>query len=120
MNFSQCDKPGVVECFALVKSCDKKSAKNGSTYLDMLLADKDGEIYAKMWDYREEITPLPEVNTVVKARGTLQQYNGNDQFIVQRLRPTVEGDNVSVSDFVKSADVSGEDVWRYYLISEYF
>jgi 23S rRNA maturation-related 3'-5' exoribonuclease YhaM len=50
MNFTQCDKPGVVECFALVKSCDKKSAKNGSTYLDMLLADKDGEVYAKMWD----------------------------------------------------------------------
>lgn len=111
MNFTQCDKPGVVECFALVKSCDKKSAKNGSTYLDMLLADKDGEIYAKMWDYREEITPLPEVNTVVKARGTLQQYNGNDQFIVQRLRPTVEGDNVSVSDFVKSADFTGEEMY---------
>ena len=111
MNFTQCDKPGVVECFALVKTCDKKSAKNGSTYLDLLLADKEGEIYAKMWDFKEEITPLPEVNTVVKARGTLQQYNGNDQFIIQRLRPAVAGDNVSVSDFVKSADVSGEEMY---------
>ena len=77
----------------------------------MLLADKDGEIYAKMWDFKEEITPLPEVNTVVKARGTLQQYNGNDQFIIQRLRATVEGDNVSVSDFVKSADITGEEMY---------
>ena len=111
MNFTQCDKPGVVECFALVKTCDKKSAKNGSTYLDLLLADKEGEVYAKMWDYKEEITPLPEVNTVVKARGVLQQYNGNDQFIIQRLRPAVAGDNVSVSDFVKSADVSGEEMY---------
>ena len=111
MNFTQCDKPGVVECFALVKTCDKKSAKNGSTYLDLLLADKEGEIYAKMWDFKEEITPLPEVNTVVKARGVLQQYNGNDQFIIQRLRPAVAGDNVSVSDFVKSADVSGEEMY---------
>ena len=111
MNFTQCDKPGVVECFALVKTCDKKNAKNGSTYLDMLLADKESEIYAKMWDYKEDVTPMPEVNTVVKVRGTLQQYNGNDQFIIQRIRPSVAGDNVSVSDFVKSADFSGAEMF---------
>ncbi|MBR2877004.1 MAG: HD domain-containing protein, partial [Clostridia bacterium] len=105
------DKPGMVECFALVKNCEKKNAKNGTFYLDILLADKDGEMYSKMWDYREDVTPLPEVNTVVKARGTLQQYNGNDQFIIQRLRPAVAGDNVSVSDFVKSADFSGEEMY---------
>lgn len=111
MNFTQCEKPGVVECFALVKNCEKKNAKNGSTYLDVLLGDKEGEIYAKMWDFKEEITPLPEVNTVVKVRGTLQQYNGNDQLIIQRIRPAVAGDNVSVSDFVKSADFSGEEMY---------
>lgn len=111
MNFTECEKAGVVECFALLKSCDKKSAKNGTTYLDMVLADKESEITAKMWDYREDVTPLPEVNTVVKARGTLQQYNGNDQFIIQRLRGAVAGDNVSASDFVKSADFSGEEMY---------
>jgi 3'-5' exoribonuclease len=77
----------------------------------MVLADKESEIFAKMWDYREDVTPLPEVNTVVKARGQLQQYNGNDQFIVQRLRPSVAGDDVKVSDFVKSADITGEEMY---------
>ena len=108
MNFTPCEKNGAYEGFALVKSCDKKSAKNGTFYLDMVLGDKDGEIYAKMWDYREEATPLPQVNTVVKVRGLLQQYNGNDQFIVQRIRPTVAEDNISMTDFVKSADCEGE------------
>ena len=108
MNFTPCEKNGAYEGFALVKSCDKKSAKNGTFYLDMVLGDKDGEIYAKMWDYREEATPLPQVNTVVKVRGLLQQYNGNDQFIVQRIRPTVADDNISMTDFVKSADCEGE------------
>ncbi len=110
MNFTQCDKPGLYEGYALVKSCEKKSAKNGTFFLDMLLSDKDGEIFAKMWDFREEITPAPQVNTVIKVRGTLQQYNGNDQFIVQRMRPTNEMDNINISDFVKSADFTGEDM----------
>ena len=108
MNFTQCEKPGVVEGFGLVKSCDKKSAKNGTFYLDIVLADKDGETFAKMWDYREDVTPLPAVNTIVKVRGTLQQYNGNDQFIIQRIRETNMNDNVNISDFIKSADCDGE------------
>lgn len=112
MNFTQCEKPGLYEGFALVKSCDKKSAKNGTFFLDIVLSDKDGEIFAKMWDYREEVVPLPQVNTVVKVRGTLQQYNGNDQFIIQRLRGTNDSDNVNMADFVRSADCGGEDMLK--------
>ena len=107
MKFVECEKQGLVECFALVKSCDKKSAKNGTFYLDMLLADKDSELVAKLWDYKEEMAFFPEVNTVVKFRGTLQQYNGNDQFIIQRMRATNDSDNINMADFVKSSDYSG-------------
>ncbi len=112
MNFTQCEKPGLYEGFALVKSCDKKSAKNGTFFLDIVLSDKDGEIFAKMWDYREDVVPMPQVNTVIKVRGTLQQYNGNDQFIIQRLRATNVNDNVNISDFVKSADCEGDDMLK--------
>ena len=107
MKFVECEKQGLVECFALVKSCDKKSAKNGTFYLDMLLADKDSELIAKLWDYKEDMVFFPEVNTVVKFRGTLQQYNGNDQFIIQRMRATNDSDNICMADYVKSADYSG-------------
>ncbi len=121
MNFVSCEKPGVVECFALVKSCDKKTAKNGSSYLDMLLADKDGEMYAKLWDYREDVLPLPQVNNVIKVRGTLQQYNGNDQMIVQKIRVAVPSDNINISDFVKSSDYSGEVMFNtVYSLAEGF
>ncbi len=112
MNYIPCEKPGIVEGFALVKSCDKKSAKNGTFYLDILLGDKDGDVYAKMWDYREDVTPMPVVNTVIKFRGSLQQYNGNDQLIVQRIRPADANDNINMADFVKSADCNGEDMLK--------
>ena len=111
MNFTQCEKPGVVECFALVKVCDKKNAKNGTVYLDLLLADKDSEIVAKLWDFKEDTQLLPEANTIIKVRGTLQQYNGTDQLIIQRIRAVNEFDSINPSDFIKSADFDSSDMF---------
>lgn len=112
MNYTQCERTGVVECFALVKSCEKKSAKNGTSYLDIVLADKESEISAKLWDFKEDIQSVPEVNTVIKVRGSLQQYNGNDQFIIQRIRNICPSDNIRITDFVKSSDFTGEDMYN--------
>ncbi len=109
---NECEKAGLYEAFALVKSCDKKKAKNGTYFLDAVLCDKDGEISAKLWDYHEESVPMPKINTVVKVRGTLQQYNGNDQFIIQRLRETSDSDNINMSDFVRSAECEGADMLK--------
>ncbi|MBR5441852.1 MAG: HD domain-containing protein [Clostridia bacterium] len=110
MRYIPCEKPGMVEGFGLVKSCDKKSAKNGTFYLDILLGDNEGDVYAKMWDYREDVTPMPVVNSVIKFRGSVQQYNGNDQLIIQRIRPTDVNDNINMADFVKSADFDGGEM----------
>lgn len=108
MKFTPCEKSGIVEGFALLKSCERKSAKNGTFYIDAILADKDGEMFAKMWDYKEDFGSLPPSNTIVKVRGSVQQYNGNDQFIIQRIRETNMNDNVNINDFIKSADCDGE------------
>lgn len=106
MNFKELDNNGAVEGFVLVKSCDKKSAKNGSTYIDMTLADKTGEINAKMWDWREGAF-LPEANTVIKIRGVMSVYNGTPQLRVDRARAVWDSDNVNMSDVIPSADYEG-------------
>lgn len=110
MKFNECEKTGVVEGFALIKSCDRKSAKNGTFYLDIKMCDKDSEMVAKLWDFREDVHILPQANTVVKIRGTVQQYNGNDQFIIQRIRAAEESE-FDMADFVKSSDYSGNDMF---------
>lgn len=110
MKYIETEKPGLVEGFGLVKSSEKRSAKNGTFYLDMLLGDKDGEVFAKIWDFREEA--VPEVNSIIKFRGTLQQYNGNEQLIISKMRPAVESDNLDMGDFVKSSDIDGADMYR--------
>lgn len=107
MNFKELDGNGTVEGFVLVKHCDKKTAKNGSVFLDMSLADKTGEINAKMWDFREGGF-LPEANTVVKVRGVLSEYNGTPQLRVDRIREKWDNDNVDMADIIPSADYSGQ------------
>lgn len=113
MNFKDIGNNGLVEGFAVIKQCDKKMAKNGNSYLDLVLSDKDGEIFAKLWDYNESAHGKYETDMFIKVRGIISQYNGHDQLKIERIRPVIESDNVDVSDFVKSADYSGEDMYNH-------
>ncbi len=111
MNFKEIGTAGLVEGFAVIKQCDKKTAKNGNAYLDLVLSDKEGEIFAKLWDYNEVSHGKYETDMFVKVRGTLLKYNGNDQLRIERIRPVIESDNANISDYVKSADYTGEDMF---------
>ncbi len=111
MNFKEIDGNGTVEGFALVKSCDKKTAKNGSVFLDLHLADKSGEINGKIWDFREGAF-LPENNSIVKIRGVISEYNGTPQLRIDRIRAKWDTDNIDMSEIIPSADYSGEFMMR--------
>ncbi len=115
MNFNEIGKNGLVEGFAVIKQCDKKMAKNGNYYLDLVLSDKDGEIFAKLWDYSEVSHGQYENDMFVKVRGVISQYNGHDQLRIEKIRPVADGDNVNVSDYVKSADYTGDDMLEFLL-----
>ena len=106
------DNPALVEAYALVKSCDIRNAKNGTQYLDICLADKDGEVFAKLWNYAADKDFLPTANTVIKVRGALQDYNGTSQFIVKKMRDITLTDNIDINDFVKSADCDGDVMYN--------
>ena len=115
MNFKEIGNNGLVEGFAVIKQCDKKMTKNGSYYLDLVLSDKDGEIFAKLWDYNEASHGQYDTDGFVKVRGIISQYNGHDQLKIERIRPVIESDNVDVSDYVKSADYTGEEMFSHLL-----
>lgn len=111
MNFTPLDNNGLVEGFCIVKSIDVKTSTRGDSYLDMMLSDKDGEINAKLWRYSKEIHGEYTANALVKVRGTISPYNGVDQLKIDKIRPTMESDNVDPADFVKTALYSGEEMF---------
>ncbi len=107
MNFIE-QRNGVVDGFALIKTVEKKTNVKGVPYLDLTLCDKDGEISAKLWDYKEELHGEYNVDDLIKFRGQLQQYNGANQLRIDRIRAVIEADGVNITDFVPSSEYSGE------------
>lgn len=109
MNFTTMQN-GMSDGFVLLKKCDEKNAKNGSTYLDLILSDKTGEMSAKFWDYKGD--GLYETGMIVKVRGTIEQYNGHDQFRIVQIRPASSTDNYNIADIVPSSEVGGEQIYN--------
>lgn len=121
MNFTPIDNKGLVDGFCLIKSLDKKTSSKGDTYLDMTLSDADGEINAKLWRYSAELHGEYTINELVKIRGIVSQYQGADQLKIEKIRHVTPEDGVNAGDFVKSADYSGEQMFKeLYSIAEGF
>ncbi|MBE6783700.1 MAG: HD domain-containing protein [Ruminococcaceae bacterium] len=112
MNFVNTPTPDILEGFCLIKSLEKKTTAKGLTYLDLILSDSSGEIVAKFWDYKENMHSHFEANMLVKVRGRMNEYNGDVQFRVERIRECTEADGVRIEDFVPSANYTGEEMLR--------
>lgn len=97
------------EGFLLVRSSDQRESAKGGKYLDMNLTDRTGEINCKMWD--GTVAP-PPAGSVIKVRGTVQEYNGRMQLRIERMRPSTPEDNVDLSRLVPCAPEKPEDMMQ--------
>lgn len=111
MNFKTIDQRGTVEGFCIVKTSECKTSTRGDSYLDMTLADKSGEINAKLWSYNPNLNGVYEANDLIKVRGTISQYNGADQFRIEQIRKATVTDEVNIEDYVASAEYSGKQMF---------
>lgn len=112
MKLKEIDNNGTLQGYVLVKNCDRKSAKNGSTYLDLVISDGESDVVAKIWDFRGGADEQPAVGTVILVRGSLSLYNSQPQFKIDRFRAINENDDVNISDFVPSAEFDGETMFN--------
>ena len=111
MNFTPVDNSGRVDGFCLVKSVEVKTSSKGDTYLDFTLGDSTGEINGKLWRYNVAEHGEYKANDLVKIRGTITQYNGADQLRIERIRTTIDSDNVHIEDFVRTSGYSSEQMY---------
>lgn len=102
--------------FFLVKSIAIKTGGNGKNYLDILLADKTGELTCKKWDVSdEEIVSLSEVKEgmLVKVKAIVTEWNGTRQLRILRIRKAQNNDNLIMMDYVKAAPEKPEDMYDF-------
>ena len=79
--------------------------------MDLFLADKSGEINAKLWSYSTPLHGEFKSGDIVKVRGTVSQYNGTDQLKIDKIRHAAPADEVDTSLLVASSEYSGEEMF---------
>ena len=100
----------VVTAHFLVISKEIRQKKTGDPYLTLHLADRTGEIEAKMWDNVEEVMNTFERDDFVKVKGLVQVYQNRSQFTVHRLR-RLEEHEVDLADYFPCAERDSEEMF---------
>ena len=83
----------------LIKQKDLRTTTQGSLYIHAVLADKTGQLPARIWQATESMfNALPD-GGFVRLKGHAENYKGSLQFIATAIRPVNEGD-VDVTEFL--------------------
>lgn len=95
--------------FFLVQSKEIRQKKTGEPYLALSLADRTGEIEAKMWDNVAEVMDTFDRDDFVKAKGRLQIYQNRPQFTIHKIR-RAEEDEIAIEDFFAASERNPEEM----------
>lgn len=94
----------------LVLSKEIRQKKTGEPYLSLHLADRTGEVEAKMWDSVGEVMDTFERDDFVKVKGVAQLYQTRTQFTIHRLR-RLEDQEVDFSDYFPCSEKDPEQMF---------
>lgn len=101
--------------FFMMKSAAVRTGSNQKQYIDMVLADKTGEVSAKKWDASEsdiiEIGAYGE-NCIIKVRASVSEWQGKKQLRINRFRQATADDDFDIDEFIKTAPEKGPDMYE--------
>ena len=101
---------GEVTFLAVVIEKEVRPKRNGGSFLSIRLADRSGELDAKVWDNPEAVAQLFDCNDVVKIRGAIEHYNEKPQLIVSRIR-RCEANEYTAVDFYPASNRDPEEMF---------
>jgi 3'-5' exoribonuclease len=94
----------------LVLNKEIRQKKSGEPYLSLHLADRTGEIEAKMWDNVTEVMNTFERDHFIKVKGLPQVYNNRSQFVIHKLR-RLEDHEVDFADYFPCSERNPEEMF---------
>ncbi len=100
----------VVTAQFLVLSKEIRQKKTGEPYLALHVADRTGELEAKMWDSVSEVMHTFDRDDFVKVKGLLQIYQSRSQFVIHKLR-RLEDHEVDFADYFPCSDRDPEEMF---------
>ena len=109
------------EGFCLVKSASVKTNIKGTEYLDLILADSEGDCAAKLWDYSKELHGVYDANDVVKVRGSINIWKDTEQLKIDKIRHSAPEDDVDMAKLLPCSPF--DPAWLYdelFSLAEHF
>jgi 3'-5' exoribonuclease len=100
----------VVSSF-VVTTKQVKPKKSGEPYLALTLADRCGQIEAKMWDNVEDAIDAFEQEDFLKIKGLLNKYKNRFQLTIHKLRKLGDSE-VDFADYLPKTIKNIDDLWR--------
>jgi 3'-5' exoribonuclease len=101
----------VITSSFVVASKQVKSKKSGESFLALTLADRTGQIEAKMWDNVAEAVDTFEQDDFLKIRGLINRYNRRFQLTIHKLRRMEEAE-VDYADYLPKTTKNIDELWR--------
>jgi 3'-5' exoribonuclease len=100
----------VVSSF-VVTSKQVKPKKSGEPYLALTLADRGGQIEAKMWDNVVDALEAFEQDDFLKVKGLLNKYKNRFQLTIHKLRKLADSE-VDYADYLPQTTKDVDELWR--------
>lgn len=92
----------IVDEYFVLKELEKKLSKQDNYYYNVLLADKTGEIRAKIWpDSIPNCDVEAKVGGIVVVSGVTQEYAGKLQFIINKM---AKAEGIAPEEFLVVTD----------------
>jgi 3'-5' exoribonuclease len=95
----------------LVQHKDVRQKKSGDLYLSVTLADRTGEIDAKMWDNAAEAIETFTQDDFVRVKGLMQVFQNRPQLTLHKIQPVAETD-IDVADYFPASKRDRDEMFR--------
>ncbi len=88
-----------VEATFLVSHKEVRQKKTGEPYLSLTLADRTGDLDAKMWDNAADVISIFSHNDFIRVKGATQVFQNRMQFTIHKLKVVPESE-IDLGDYL--------------------
>jgi len=107
---AKCENKVVVSSFVVAVK-QVKPKKTGEPYLALTLADRSGQLEAKMWDNVSEVLEAFDQDDYIKVKGLINKYKNRFQLTIHKLRKLQETE-VDFDDYLPKTSKNVDELWK--------
>ena len=85
--------------------------RDGHQYLNVVLADRSGQIKGVVWDNVRSIAAVAEAGDFVRITGSVSEYRGTPQLVIKTMT-AVAADRVSTEDFLPATELDVDQLFE--------